>query len=57
MNRCQGIAKYKWRRVVCPVSLVSQWASEIEKMAVGLRVIQHHGPSRTSSQFILTLIR
>ncbi|KAF7982840.1 hypothetical protein HWV62_25802 [Athelia sp. TMB] len=34
--------------VVCPVALVSQWASEIQKMAVGLRVIEHHGPSRTT---------
>ncbi|EGO26624.1 hypothetical protein SERLADRAFT_447781 [Serpula lacrymans var. lacrymans S7.9] len=34
--------------VVCPVSLVSQWASEIQKMAIGLRVIEHHGASRTS---------
>ncbi|KAF8452372.1 SNF2 family N-terminal domain-containing protein [Boletus edulis BED1] len=34
--------------VVCPVSLVSQWASEISRMAVGLRVIEHHGQSRTT---------
>lgn len=34
--------------VVCPLALVSQWASEIQKMAVGLRVIEHHGPQRTS---------
>ncbi|KAI6126880.1 SNF2 family N-terminal domain-containing protein [Pisolithus sp. B1] len=34
--------------VVCPVALVSQWASEIKKMAIGLRVIEHHGPHRTS---------
>ncbi|KAG2134132.1 SNF2 family N-terminal domain-containing protein [Suillus clintonianus] len=34
--------------VVCPVALVSQWASEITKMAVGLRVIEHHGQSRTT---------
>lgn len=33
--------------VICPVSLVSQWASEIARMAVGLRVIEHHGQSRT----------
>jgi hypothetical protein len=35
-------------RVVCPVSLVSQWASEIEKMCVGLRVVEHHGATRTT---------
>ncbi|KAH9996318.1 SNF2 family N-terminal domain-containing protein [Russula vinacea] len=34
--------------VVCPVSLVSQWASEISKMAKNLTVIEHHGPSRTT---------
>jgi len=36
-------------RVVCPVSLVSQWASEISKMAKNLTVIEHHGASRTTS--------
>ncbi|KAI0267408.1 SNF2 family N-terminal domain-containing protein [Gloeopeniophorella convolvens] len=35
--------------VVCPVSLVSQWASEISKMAIGLSVIEHHGQSRTTN--------
>ncbi|KAF8497540.1 SNF2 family N-terminal domain-containing protein [Russula emetica] len=35
--------------VVCPVSLVSQWASEISKMAKKLTVIEHHGPSRTTN--------
>ncbi|KAL5520694.1 hypothetical protein ACEPAF_2696 [Sanghuangporus sanghuang] len=34
--------------VICPVALVPQWASEIRKMAVGLRVVEHHGPSRTT---------
>jgi SNF2 family DNA or RNA helicase len=36
-------------RVVCPVSLVSQWASEIAKMAKNMIVVEHHGPSRTTS--------
>ena len=36
--------------VVCPVGLISQWAAEIEKMAIGLRVIEHHGALRTNSQ-------
>ena len=36
-------------RVVCPVSLVGQWASEVGKMAVGLGVVQHHGTNRTTS--------
>ncbi|KAH7882890.1 SNF2 family N-terminal domain-containing protein [Phlebopus sp. FC_14] len=34
--------------VICPVSLVSQWAAEISRIAVGLRVIEHHGQSRTT---------
>ncbi|KAI9068646.1 hypothetical protein FKP32DRAFT_1561262 [Trametes sanguinea] len=34
--------------VVCPVSLVSQWESEVKKYTSGLRVIQHHGGNRTS---------
>ncbi|KIO02504.1 hypothetical protein M404DRAFT_649793 [Pisolithus tinctorius Marx 270] len=34
--------------VICPVALVSQWAAEIKKMTVGLRVVEHHGPHRTS---------
>ncbi|KIK96178.1 hypothetical protein PAXRUDRAFT_826224 [Paxillus rubicundulus Ve08.2h10] len=34
--------------VICPVALVSQWAAEIARMAVGLRVIEHHGQSRTT---------
>lgn len=29
------------------MALIGQWASEIQKMAVGLRVIEHHGGSRT----------
>ncbi|TFY74691.1 hypothetical protein EWM64_g9322 [Hericium alpestre] len=39
--------------VVAPVGLVGQWASEIAKMAVGLRVVQHHGPSRTTDPSVL----
>ncbi|CAL1709544.1 unnamed protein product [Somion occarium] len=39
--------------VVCPVAVVSQWAEEIRKMTKGLRVIEHHGPSRTSDPTIL----
>ncbi|KAH9064612.1 SNF2 family N-terminal domain-containing protein [Lactarius vividus] len=35
--------------VVCPVSLVSQWASEISKMAKKLTVIEHHGASRATN--------
>ncbi|KAG6336400.1 hypothetical protein ID866_2694 [Astraeus odoratus] len=39
--------------VICPVSLVSQWASEISRMTVGLRVIEHHGQNRTTDPYTL----
>ena len=38
-------------RVVCPVALVSQWETETKKYTSGLRVIQHHGPSRTTGMY------
>ncbi|KAJ7681794.1 SNF2 family N-terminal domain-containing protein [Mycena rosella] len=37
--------------VVCPLALVGQWADEIKKMAEGLTVVKHQGPSRTKSAF------
>ncbi|KAI0342449.1 hypothetical protein BDW22DRAFT_1330967 [Trametopsis cervina] len=39
--------------VVCPVAVVSQWAAEIQKMAVGLTVIEHHGQNRTTDHLKL----
>ncbi|KAI6138387.1 SNF2 family N-terminal domain-containing protein [Pisolithus tinctorius] len=42
---------YGWARatlIVCPVSLIGQWESEVENFAVGLNVVKHHGPSRSS---------
>ncbi|TFY65094.1 hypothetical protein EVG20_g5717 [Dentipellis fragilis] len=39
--------------VISPVGLVGQWADEISKMAKGLRVIQHHGQSRTTDPSVL----
>ncbi len=36
------------RSVVCPISLMSQWESEAKKLTSGLRVVQHHGASRTT---------
>ncbi|KII91481.1 hypothetical protein PLICRDRAFT_51622 [Plicaturopsis crispa FD-325 SS-3] len=45
-DRKEGWAK--GTLVVCPVALVGQWATEIAKMAVGLKVIEHHGASRTT---------
>ncbi|KAI0088296.1 SNF2 family N-terminal domain-containing protein [Irpex rosettiformis] len=40
--------------VICPVAVVSQWASEIQKMAVGLTVIEHHGQNRTADPLKLS---
>ncbi|EIW80017.1 hypothetical protein CONPUDRAFT_126467 [Coniophora puteana RWD-64-598 SS2] len=34
--------------VICPVALVSQWAQEIKRLSTGLRVLEHHGQSRTT---------
>ncbi|KAJ7749566.1 SNF2 family DNA-dependent ATPase [Mycena maculata] len=39
--------------VVCPLALVGQWSDEIAKMAVGLTVVKHQGPSRTKSSALL----
>jgi hypothetical protein len=36
-------------RVVCPLALVGQWASEVEKMT-RLRVLKHQGTSRTTGE-------
>jgi len=32
--------------VVCPMSVVKQWAAEIERFAPSLRVLSHHGVAR-----------
>ncbi|KAI0080447.1 hypothetical protein K474DRAFT_1682619 [Panus rudis PR-1116 ss-1] len=40
--------------VVCPLAVVSQWAAEIKKTAVGLRVIEHHGQGRTTDPAVLS---
>ena len=34
--------------VVCPMSVVKQWAHEIERFAPSLRVLSHHGVARLS---------
>lgn len=44
--------KAKTTLVVCPVALMEQWKAEIAKHTDGrLRVLIHHGPSRTSGAF------
>ncbi|KAH8101775.1 SNF2 family N-terminal domain-containing protein [Cristinia sonorae] len=39
--------------VICPVAVVGQWVAEIKKMTVGLRVVEHHGASRTTDPTVL----
>ncbi|KIK11785.1 hypothetical protein PISMIDRAFT_122052, partial [Pisolithus microcarpus 441] len=39
--------------IVCPVSLIGQWESEIEKFALGLSVVKHHGPFRSNDPLTL----
>ncbi|KAI6041942.1 SNF2 family N-terminal domain-containing protein [Pisolithus marmoratus] len=45
-----------WARVtlvVCPVSLIGQWENEVEKFAIGLNVVKHHGPLRSNDPLAL----
>ncbi|KIM55515.1 hypothetical protein SCLCIDRAFT_1221074 [Scleroderma citrinum Foug A] len=39
--------------VICPMLLVSQWASKIKKMMESLIVIEHHGQSQTTDPYKL----
>ncbi|KAF9011925.1 SNF2 family N-terminal domain-containing protein [Cyathus striatus] len=39
--------------VVAPLALLGQWVSEIEKMAEGLKVLKHHGTTRTADPSLL----
>ncbi|KAI5986789.1 P-loop containing nucleoside triphosphate hydrolase protein, partial [Pisolithus albus] len=51
LDRAQG-----WSRatlVVCPVSLIGQWENEVEKFAIELNVVKHHGPSRSNNPLTL----
>ena len=42
--------------VVCPVSLMSQWESEIKsKTRDGLTVYIHHGPNRTKGRPVFAI--
>lgn len=36
--------------VICPLSVLDQWKSEVEKMTTDLRVVKHQGPSRTTGK-------
>ncbi|KAI6034780.1 SNF2 family N-terminal domain-containing protein [Pisolithus microcarpus] len=50
-DRAQGWARATL--IVCPVSLIGQWESEIEKFALGLSVVKHHGPFRSNDPLTL----
>jgi hypothetical protein len=39
--------------VVCPMSVVKQWAAEIERFAPSLRVVSHHGVARLKGTALL----
>jgi hypothetical protein len=39
--------------VVCPMSVVKQWAAEIERFAPSLRVLSHHGVARLKGDALL----
>jgi hypothetical protein len=39
--------------VVCPMSVVRQWVSEIERFAPSLRVVSHHGVARLSDDALV----
>ncbi|KAI6008661.1 hypothetical protein EDC04DRAFT_2610817 [Pisolithus marmoratus] len=39
--------------VVCPISLIGQWENEVEKFAIGLNVVKHHGPSHSNDPLAL----
>lgn len=54
--KCIGIALLGPANLVCsvvvPTSIMTQWVSEICKLAPGLRVVKHYGPSRTTGERI-----
>jgi len=39
--------------VVCPMSVVKQWAHEIERLAPSLRVLSHHGTARLTDDALV----
>ena len=39
--------------VVCPMSVVKQWAHEIERFAPSLRVLSHHGVARLTGDALV----
>ncbi|KAI5980878.1 SNF2 family N-terminal domain-containing protein [Pisolithus marmoratus] len=39
--------------IICPVSLIGQWESEVKKFANGVNVVKHHGPSRSGDPLTL----
>jgi superfamily II DNA or RNA helicase len=43
--------------VVCPMSVVAQWASEVRRFAPGLRIHVHHGPDRLAGAVLAARVR
>src|SRR5205823_2400713 len=43
--------------VVCPMSVVKQWAHEIERFAPTLRVLSHHGVARLTGDALVGAVR
>ncbi|KAK9472019.1 SNF2 family N-terminal domain-containing protein [Dipodascopsis tothii] len=56
LSRPQDVAEHtsanacKATLVVAPLSLIAQWKAEINQKAAGLRVLVHHGSSRTKDE-------
>src|SRR6185312_6727551 len=42
--------------VVCPMSVVKQWAAEIERFAPSLRVLSHHGIARHAGDALIEAV-
>ncbi|KZO99167.1 hypothetical protein CALVIDRAFT_477641 [Calocera viscosa TUFC12733] len=50
-ERVEGYARSTL--IVCPVGLIKQWKEELNKMTVGLRVVEHHGSGRAKDASVL----
>jgi SNF2 family DNA or RNA helicase len=49
--------KSKTTLIICPVALMQQWKNEIDSKSDGrLKVLLHHGPSRTNGAFSFFLV-
>jgi len=53
----RGAAPREPTLVVCPTSVLGNWAREAERVAPGLRVHTHHGPGRPSGDALAGTLR